>query len=197
MNETQTQNKSIVKIGEELENFYNFLNEKFKLQLPKNLVITIQQAGRKNAKGWFHLNIWETDNKEEIHEINICAETLLDKPLETLTHEIAHFCEYKETGKIGKNNYHNKTFKKYAELLNLKVTKGKYGWCITESTDAFNQMVREFKPKKEVFTLLRKTEGKTKQPTKMKKYICDCTTIRCATELNATCKNCKMDFVGG
>ena len=181
---------------EELERFYNFLNEKFGLNLTSDVVITIQTRGRKNAKAWFCAGVWKNHQEPSVNEINICAESLTDDAYESLAHEMAHFCELKSRGKLSKNNYHSKTFKEQAEKLLLKVSQmGNYGFAKTERTDEFNKMLFEFKPKKEVFDLLRRgLPNKEKQPTKMKKWTCGCVIVRCAVELNATCENCKKKF---
>jgi len=181
----------------ELERFYNHLNDKFKLSLSSDVVITIQNKGSKNALGWFGVNFWNNEKGEQINEINICAESLKVNPYETLAHEIAHFCELKEKGKLSKGNYHGKTFKKFAEQLLLKVNKvGKIGYAHTEITPEFDKMLFEFKPEKEVFEITRFNKTKKKAPTKLKKWTCSCgVNVRCAVELNAECNECNTKFI--
>lgn len=183
----------------ELERFYAFLNEKKGLNLPANAVITIQSAGRIKAHAWFRPRSWENHVEPEIHEINICAESLTAHPYESLAHEMAHFCELK-AGKLGsKCGYHGQKFKEYAEKLGLAVEKDeKKGWAVTSETPEFENLVLEFKPEKEVFDIFRKTVETKKAPTKMKKWTCGCTIVRCATELLAECKACgqKFDYAG-
>lgn len=190
----RTPKHTLQPVTEELERFYDYLNQRFCLNLPHNVVITIQTTGRRNAKGWFCLGIWNDEQKQDVHEINLCSEYLQDEPYHTLAHEIAHFMELKEKGKLSKGNYHGKTFKNCAEKLGLNVEKGRYGWCKTNETEEFNNLLNEFGTKKEVFKLLRKNKKATKQPTRMKKFACGCTIVRCATELGAECWLCGMKF---
>ena len=47
---------------------------------------------------------------------------------------------------------------------------------------------------KKVFKLYRQSRVSITAPTKMKKYRCGCTTVRCATDLHATCNACNREF---
>lgn len=183
---------------QELERFYQFMNKKFKLNLPDKVVITIQNRGRKNALGWFCTNIWDNHKDKGLNEINICAEALLQNPYETLAHETAHYLELLLRGKLSRNNYHTKTFKEFAEklLLEVKHYPG-LGWAFTKPTKEFNAMLEEFKANKESFEVVRSSlNHKMKAPTKMKKWFCSCgCNVRCAVELNAICTRCNTLFL--
>ncbi len=186
---------SIIPIIKELERIYDAINAKYGFKYPRPL-ITIQTKGTaKNTLGWFNANTWEHE-KKEIGEINICAESLNKNPVETLIHEMSHYGNHCE--KILDCNgagYHNKNFKVKAENYGLNVEKrGRYGWALTTVSEKLQIILNDLKINKEVFALYRKTRITAIAPTKMKKYRCACTTVRCATELHATCLACKQEF---
>jgi hypothetical protein len=191
-----TQEYSIKPCIEELERFFAFLNKKFDLKMPSNVIVTVQSQGRvRNAMGWFKPQAWQNGKEPAIHEINVCAEFLQSHPYETMAHEVAHLCTLKTKEKFPANNYHSKTFKQFAERFSLKVEATKtYGWAKTSETEAFKELVAEFKPKPEVFELLRNMAASKKQTTRMLKYQCGCTVVRCATKLDAKCYQCLQTF---
>jgi hypothetical protein len=139
--------------------------------------------------------MWEHE-KKEIGEINICAESLNKNPVETLIHEMSHYANHCEKI-LDRNNagYHNKNFKVKAENYGLNIEKmGRHGWALTKVGEKLQIILNDLKINHEVFKLYRKTQLTMVAPTKMKKYRCTCTTVRCATELHATCDTCKKSF---
>jgi len=200
MTQAQAKLYSLQPCMKELERFYRFLNGKFKLGLPENVVITIQSKGRKKAMAWFKANAWQNGEEPEIHEINIAAEHLTDHPYESLTHEIAHLCEFKKTkGKsvCGSSNYHTTVFRTFAESFGLKVEKTKYGWSQTSEGEQFEKTLLEFKPESKLFEILRQQPQESKQATRMHKWQCGCTIVRCAKDLDAVCAACGDKFEEG
>ena len=186
---------SIIPIIKELERIYDAVNVKFGFTYVRPL-ITIQTKGAaKNTLGWHCADTWE-QGKETICEINICAESLNKNPVETLIHEMTHygnFCE--KTEDCNDAGYHNKNFKIKAENYGLNVEKmGRHGWALTKIGEKLQIILNDIKIDKKVFELYRKTYLTTTAPTKMKKYRCACTTVRCATELHATCNACNKEF---
>ncbi len=95
----------------------------------KTPVIYVGSRGRKAAYGWFGISKWDSGDKESIHEINICAETLdrgMDEVMETLIHELSH----NHNNQLGIKDFsgvgwHNKHFKSKAEEFGLIVEKMK------------------------------------------------------------------------
>lgn len=189
-------NNSLIPIIKELERIYDAINLKFGFKYPRP-IITIQSKGRnKNILGWFGANRWQQDDKE-IGEINICAEELKKTPVETLVHEMAHYSNFCEGIKdCNSQQYHNKEFKATAENYGLNVEKeGRWGWAFTKPTEKLQVILNDLKINYDIFKLYRKPKLATVAPTKMKKFRCECTTIRCATDLQATCKLCDKDFL--
>ena len=186
---------SIIPVIKELERIYDALSTKLAFKAPRP-IITIQTKGRqKQTLGWFWAEGWSRD-KKTIGEINICAEDLNTTPVETLVHEIVHYANNCEKIKdCNSQQYHNKRFKERAESYGLNVTKdGRHGWAYTSLGDDLKKTLEGLKIDKEVFTLYRKSHVSMTAPTKMKKYRCQCTTVRCATDLQATCKKCGKEF---
>jgi hypothetical protein len=88
-----------------------------------------------------------------------------------------------------------KSFKIRAESYGLNVEKsGRNGWGLTSLSDNLKKIIEKIKPNEVTFKLYRKTHLTITAPTKMKKYSCGCTIIRCATILNAKCLNCNNEF---
>lgn len=186
---------SIIPIIKELERVYDALSLKFNIKFTRPL-ITIQSKGRqKNTLGWYWDKKWQY-NKKEVGEINICAEDLNKNPIETLVHEMVHYvnaCEKVED--CNNAGYHNKLFKEKAESYGLNVEKnGRHGWGLTSLSDNLKKIIAEIKPNENTFKLYRKAHLKIVAPTKMKKWTCGCTTIRCAVDLQAQCLKCNKNF---
>jgi hypothetical protein len=186
---------SIIPIIRELERVYTLLAKKFQLNSVKP-IITIQSKGRqKTTLGWYWEKKWQ-HNKKEVGEINICAESLNKNPIETLVHEMAHYSNSCEDIKdCNAHQYHNKNFKTKAESYGLNVEKdGRHGWSLTTISSTLKAILKEIKVDYKVFKIYRKLNLSVVAPTKMKKYSCGCTTVRCATKLEAKCLICNKEF---
>jgi hypothetical protein len=190
-------NVSVIPIIKELERLYDAINLKFGFNYPKPVIVIQTQGRQKNTKGWFDANRW-TQNKTEIGEITICAEFGLNKnPVETLIHEMAHYanhCEKKDD--CNDQGYHNKEFKIKAENYGLNVEKdGRKGWAYTTLSEKLNIILKDLKINQRVFDLYRQPRPTVVSQTKMKKWKCDCTIVRAAVDVKATCKQCGKDFL--
>jgi hypothetical protein len=187
-------NNSIIPVIKELERIYDALAIEFKLKHPRP-IITIQSKGRQKVLGWHWEGKWER-GKQIISEINICAEELNNNPIGTLIHEMVHYsntCD--KIDDCNSQQYHNKAFKERAENYGLNVYKrGRFGWAQTDLSDNLKKIIEKIKPNEVTFKLYRKTHLTITAPTKMKKYSCGCTTIRCATILEAKCLRCNNNF---
>ena len=166
----------------------------------ENILITLQTKGRGNFAGWCWSEKWVS--KESSHtEINISAEYLTagyETLMEVLIHEMAHAINSQNGIKdCSKTQYHNKHFKASAELAGLHVENGKKGWAYTSIAKGgiAEKALNEIDINRDVFIYQRKEQGsKVKAPTKMKKWSCGCTNVRCAVELDAYCKKCVNYF---
>lgn len=162
--------------------------------------ITIQTRGRKNAVGWASTRkVWEDGNGGRF-ELNITAEHLKDSPqdiFDTLLHEMVHLSNVQDGIKdCSSGQYHNQRFRDRAEQVGLIVEKGPRGWAYTSLSDEGKAFFESIKPDPDAFSVYRKDgNGTKKAPTKMKKWVCGCTTIRCATQLDAQCVACGTSFV--
>ncbi len=70
----------------------------------------------------------------------------------------------------------------------------RFGWAMTCMSDKLKLVVKEMNINYEVFKLVRQETVKIKAQTKMKKWKCSCTVVRCAVVLDATCNGCKKPF---
>ena len=186
---------SLIPIIKELERIYIAINNHFSFHYPHPIIVIQTKGSKKNTLGWFSAERWQ-HNKKEISEITICAEELKKDPIETLIHEMSHYANHCEKVEdCNSQQYHNKYFKCKAENYGLNVEKdGRHGWSITSVSEKLQIILNDLKINKEVFKLYRKPHFSSTAPTKMKKYRCGCTTVRCATELQATCNACHKDF---
>ena len=166
----------------------------------ENILITLQTKGRGNFAGWCWAEKWVS--KENSHtEINISAECLTAgyAPLmEVLIHEMAHAINSQNGIKdCSKTQYHNKHFKSAAELAGLHVENGKNGWAYTsiEKGGIAEKALKDIDINRDVFIYKRAEQAKVKAITKMKKWSCGCTNVRCAVELLAECQDCGNEFI--
>ena len=185
-----------IEIEKALEQFNSILFDG-KLE---NILITLQTKGRGNFAGWCWAEKWVS--KESSHtEINISAEYLTagyETIMEVLIHEMAHAINSQNGIKdCSKTQYHNKHFKASAELAGLHVENGKKGWAYTSIAKGgiAEKALNEIDINRDVFIYQRKEQGsKVKAPTKMKKWSCGCTNVRCAVILEAYCEKCGSSF---
>ena len=188
------QNNSIIPIIKELEKVYSHLAKEYKLK--SRPIITIQSKGRqKTTLGWFWNKKWQY-GKKEVGEINICAENLNKNPIETLVHEMVHYADSCDNIKdCNAQGYHNKNFRDRAEMYGLNVKKdGRRGWAYTSISPKLEKLLKKIKINYSVFKMYRKVNVTKVAPTKMKKYRCECTTVRCATDLQSKCLKCNKLF---
>lgn len=211
----------ILNATNELYRIFDALNENyFDGKLPK-VVITIQSSVK--AYGHFSSDRWKNkaeeneiipdkevevakDKKEIIkyHEINIAAEHLkrnIYHLYATLQHEMIHlYCHINDIKDASNGNvYHNKRFKREAELRGLYIDRAPtIGWSLTEPTEEFMDFVENIKVKKELFSFFRKISVKVpseKDPSKKTtKYTCSgCSeAVRGSLGLNILCKDCNL-----
>ena len=130
---------------EVLEYGFEVLNRVYFDSALPPIMITIMSSPRTNG----HFTVGKVWRAEEGHynEINISAEHL-DRPIEnimaTLMHELVHYyCQLngiQDTSKGGR--YHNKNFKREAELRGLSIGYHKYiGYSLTEPKPEFAQVL--------------------------------------------------------
>lgn len=191
---------SFIPALEESEKFVDFLNKHFKLNLPNNYVITINKTSKTTIGYFMNKDHKEKfiNEKENLNNINLNTFYLkTSNPYEVLTHELAHFINYnKKVKDVTSNQYHNKHFKKTAEMLLLVVEKGKRGYSKTKPSPEFDLMIKSFKKNEKAFTIFQNRKDKaSKVGSRNILYTCKCKVkVRCATKLNAKCLDCNNNF---
>lgn len=183
-----------------LESAYQVLNLKyFGGELPP-VVITVQSS----PKAYGHYTTWDAWKKEDtgFREINISAETL-DRPIEntiaTLIHEMVHhYCAMtgiKDTSRGG--TYHNKNFKREAELRGLVIGYDtRIGHSPTSPSESLVAFIEEqgwtgidLSRKGLVGLAGGKGGGKTSNVRKYKCPTCGCS-VRATKEVHIGCLDC-------
>jgi hypothetical protein len=151
---------------EELYRAFDFFNEYFtNNELPK-VVITIQEAGRRNAYGWFGNGFWSDKTcKNGVGEINLSAEYMGRKPegiLETLLHEMAHLKNaINGVRDCTSGQYHNKHFKRAAEEFGLVVERGgNKGYAFTSLGKDADEAIKKLNPNGVVLSTLSRKRVK-------------------------------------
>lgn len=147
----------------ELYRAFTFFNERFADSKLPNVVITVQESGRRNAYGWFGNAFWaDRRTGEVVPEINLSAEYLSRGPrgiLETLLHEMAHLwnATVEQVKDCPDGRYHNKKFKTAAERFGLEVSRdGTRGWAYTKLTDISTRAIDELEPSEPAFRSLKR-----------------------------------------
>lgn len=134
-----------------------------------------------------------------LHEISFNP-NFLDRPiaflLETLLHEILHEWQALH-GSPSSGNYHNREFRKKAQDLGLLIgQRGRSEGVIPESS--FVDILERHDIDTSVFFVPREPKlwlKLSRGRSKMKKYSCACTNLRCAVLLEAKCLKCEQLFL--
>lgn len=185
----------------EIERFLLFLNKRFDLGLSfDNLTILISQAHH-NTMGYFTPNGFQ-NTTQTLNGIVLNSIYLKEHPYETIAHELAHYYNNQKGIKdCSRQQYHNKFFKKTAELLLLECdARSNKGYAFTRETPAFLKMLEdEFKPDPQAFHINQiHNPKKPKTPSRLYKWTCSCFDpfiIRCGDRtLKATCSICESEF---
>lgn len=189
---------------EKLEDLFDLLNGIYfdgKLARP---VITVQSTPRLYGHCTTQ-KVWKTNAEgedEAYYEINIGAEYLSrssDETAATMCHEMIHLhCRENNLVETCQNGrYHNKFFKKEAELRDLIIGYNRsIGYSITTPSEAFVQKLRDAEYELEV-PFARHTIGYIKPESrreKQRKYFCDVCgqSFRTTAKLNLICGTCEI-----
>jgi len=171
-------------------------------RLNSGLIGAIERRGNKNCYGYTTPDAYTAPDGKQLHQVTLFLETFkfgIDQIAETMVHEMAHATNHL----LGVNdctaNVHSKKFKETAEMFGLIVEKGKpsIGWGITSVSPELKEWIDTIiRPNPEPFRILiNEKEPKEKTPSKSTLYECDCTKVRCNTELQATCVGCGQPFL--
>ncbi len=139
---------------------------------PKQILVTVQTKGRKQALGWFWAKRWSAGKaadaskprsdaaKDAVHEINLSAEHLKTCDVgELLIHEMAHAENNTLEIRDCVGRMHNKKFKVMAERLGLlvKPRDRSVGFGYTELDAPAKTFLKDIKFDKEIFSMARLT----------------------------------------
>jgi hypothetical protein len=185
----------------ELERAYRELKALFPGGIPGgDPVIVIQGARSSSLLSMLTPHAWENRDGQEVNEISIAAEHLA-RPIEdiiaALLHEMVH--HYNALRGIadggGPRGYHNQAFRDLAQAVGLIAERdGHDGWAATRLGPKAQAAVRRLNAEEQAFEIFRKNPRPSRQPTRMLKWSCGCTTVRCATDLRAVCQECGQQF---
>jgi len=136
-------------VTDHLVQIFEFINTELNLNLDTPVFTLIPNRGRQSYYGWYWQGRWK-DGKKSLPEINITADTLkrsVEEICNTLIHEMAHYKNNVEgINDCNANQYHNKHFKKRAEMFGLTVEKMKNkGYARTALGEKAKHLVKKYK----------------------------------------------------
>jgi len=200
---------------EELERLYVGLLDLFPGEHRERMVvdgvpvILVQHDQRATSYGWMAPLAWSAGRKSKArNEISLTAEYLAREMYaprgigETLLHEMVHHANsLAGVSDCSDAQYHNKRFAALAEEVGLSFDgegcRTRKGWSSPILGPRSRAALEALEPREEVFAMFRRGAGlgrRAKQTTRMKKWTCGCTIVRCAVDLQATCAKCGEPF---
>lgn len=111
--------------------------------------------------------------------------------LGTLLHELLHAWQQAH-GTPGRGNYHNHEFRNKALMFGLVIDRRGRTRYLDES--AFVSLLRKHAVNVPRLLSASTPERRERGKSKLKKWSCGCTNVRCATELRARCVACDREF---
>ena len=160
--------------------------------------------------------VYKSDDGKGSYELQISSEHLNRSAMQiatTVRYILVLFKAFEDGVRVtsGTNDiYHNRKFLDIGTHygLDLYVTSElessvfkKHGFGLIKGFNPIYEAIvlQELKPDDSAFTVVRQiieAKKKTKAPTKMIKWTCECgVNVRCAVDLDATCNECGTDFV--
>lgn len=128
-------------------------------------------------------------------EVAINARYLNNRPgwqvLGTLLHELLHAWQQAH-GTPGKGNYHNYEFRNKALMYGLVIDRDGHTRYLEDS--AFTALLRRHGVHVPPLEILSAPPSRERGESKLKKWSCKCTNVRCAKELKARCLACGHEF---
>jgi rubrerythrin len=191
-----------MKLANELNGIYDFLNLTFFENTLSKTVITTQHDPKGKTYGWFTTwKAWEAE-EEKANEINITNNYLDRNPEEiigTLLHEMVHLYNFEkgiqDCSRGG--TYHNKKFKEAAEAHGLIVGQSpKNGWAVTRLSEAAEKKIKSHV---KTLTKIKRNEPvniNTKK-SNVRKYVCPIcgNSVRATKEVNIICGDCNAQMI--
>lgn len=178
-------------LARELHRWVEIFDLEFKLHLPSYPVLKFDTL--RSAYATFAYSRGDVGTRDNItfNTKELSRDVALI--LRTECHELLHLWQHYH-GTPSSSNYHNNEFR--AKALSCGLIVDARG-CTSGHTQTFTQLLAKHGVNVEPMNAeLPEIAlwGARKNETKMKKWRCQCTTVRCATKLNARCLNCKREF---
>lgn len=209
---TNTKNKNLIPVIEELHKAFDCLNKAFYGGSLPPVIITIQSKGKRDALGWFTVGKVWSDGTQEMHEINISAEyagrDFMDI-MKTMHHEMIHlYCAVNDIKDCSRGGtYHNTKFKIASEQHGFYYEEDaydkKHGWTFSKLTDRTIEIIKGFGLDESVFSLKRydfsaSGDGENKdKKSNIIKWVCGCGNIVRTSKdgLRMMCLDCETMFM--
>jgi hypothetical protein len=175
-------------LAAELHRWVEIFDVEFKLELPSYPVLHFAKLRNTYATyEWFRGEVGTKDNITfNIHELSRDPALILG----TLCHELLHLWQHYH-GTPPNSNYHNAEFR--IKALECGLRADRHG-CHNGYTKVFTNVLAKYGLHVEPVTAEIRLYGADKNDQKMKKWRCHCTTVRCATRLQAICLKCEQPF---
>jgi hypothetical protein len=173
----------------ELHRWTEIFDVEFKLNMPSYPVLHFARLRNAYATyGWFRGEVGTKDNVTfNTYELSRDPALIL----RTLCHELLHLWQHYH-GIPSNYNYHNTEYRARALACGLLVDRR---GCTSGHTEVFTNVLAKYGVHLEPLAAEIRLYGAGKSNQKMKKWRCDCTTVRCAIPLHALCLNCNQPFV--
>lgn len=177
-------------LARELHRWVEIFDVEFKLNFPAYPVLRFARLRNAYANyAWFRTEIGTKDNIT-FNERELTRDMALT--MRILLHELLHLWQHYH-GKPSRTNYHNVEFRRKALDCGLIVDpRG----CTSGNTEIFSRVLAKYGVRAVPLPAEPSLWG-TGRDQKMKKWRCECTTIRCATALDARCLRCEQVFQRG
>jgi predicted SprT family Zn-dependent metalloprotease len=203
---TNTNKKTLIEaaITELHRVFYHLNNALFEGKLITPAIV-IESKGKRSAYGWCSVEkIWaDAEGEHATYELGIASE-YLNRPyievMQTLLHEMIHvYCAMNEIKDTSRGyTYHNKNFKKQAELHGMEYLHdkpdSKIGFSAITLKPATRAIIENLELDAEAFKVARKNFDGTNEKKKSNSYKYECLccgqSVRATKEVKLVCGEC-------
>jgi hypothetical protein len=165
------------------------------------LVIQSGRLGRRRVYGWTAPRCWRQPGSDLAYtELSLSAEDLARPRLEllvTLLHELVHVYNLLICVRdCSEEQYHYVAFRNLATVVGLKVraVDRHLGWAHTDPSPELAADLAALPLNDEAFALYREASVPRPRPSRVHKWTCGCTIVRCAVALLASCDQCGRPF---
>ena len=183
--------------------------------LDKPVVVVASRGRKKSANSWYVPSVWKDADDDLLAalaggpdaaksgaparaEIVISSEVLSD-PVQTGAELVRQMLAHHRDNLRTENGYASQAWEKVAPLVNCRANinpqQPTKGWTLWTPEPEFRAWVMKALDQDPFTTVRSPAAPYQRKGSKMKKWSCDCTNIRAAVEVVATCAKCKAPFV--